>query len=119
MKTPQIEASGEFLESARECAEKILKNHGDTCKTFKLAESFLKERDELVNTAPRDESGELESERDLDEALDECEKEFQNSLAHEYACMLDRELTYQMSDECVDDSIRANEYTFTEDGKRF
>lgn len=32
---------------------------------------------------------------------------------------LEREYDYQMSDECVDETIRANEYTFTAEGKRF
>ena len=32
---------------------------------------------------------------------------------------LEREYNYQMSDEQIDESIRANEYDFTEDGKRF
>lgn len=32
---------------------------------------------------------------------------------------LETEYEYQMSDEQVDETIRANEYTFTEDGKRF
>jgi len=32
---------------------------------------------------------------------------------------LEQEYEYLMSDECVDDSIRANDYTFTADGRRF
>lgn len=32
---------------------------------------------------------------------------------------LEQEFTYQNSDEAVDESIRANEYTFTSNGKRF
>ena len=32
---------------------------------------------------------------------------------------LEQEYEYLMSDECVDDTIRANDYTFTADGRRF
>lgn len=32
---------------------------------------------------------------------------------------LEQEYEYLLSDECVDDMIRANEYTFTADGRRF
>ncbi len=32
---------------------------------------------------------------------------------------LEQEYEYLMSDECVDDSIRVNDYTFTADGRRF
>ena len=32
---------------------------------------------------------------------------------------LEREYEYLTSDEAVDDAITANEYTFTEDGRRF
>ncbi len=32
---------------------------------------------------------------------------------------LEKEYEYQNSDECVDENILCNSYTFTEDGKRF
>jgi len=32
---------------------------------------------------------------------------------------LEREYDYQTSDDEVDEAIRANDYTFTEDGRRF
>ncbi len=37
----------------------------------------------------------------------------------EYSMMLQRESDYLASAEAVDESILANEYTFTKDGKRF
>lgn len=40
-------------------------------------------------------------------------------LARWLYCQLEREYEYQSSDECVDQAITANAYTFTESGRRF
>lgn len=112
-------AAGKFTDDACHCANLILKEHGDTCETFKTAESFLKERDDAVNAAPRDENGELVSEYELDNQLDEIEAEFLRSILEDYAVILQKECEYLLSDEAVDESIACNGYTFTENGKRF
>lgn len=52
---------------------------------------------------------------------DKCEselKEIFDSFAHWMYKLIDAEYEYRMSDENVDDSIRANEYTFTDEGRR-
>ena len=49
----------------------------------------------------------------------ELEEKFQHALCQEYLSMLTKEVDYLMSDEQVDESIRANEYEFTEDGSRY
>lgn len=41
------------------------------------------------------------------------------SFAHWMSCTIAAEYDYQFSDECVDDSIRANEYEFTENGEPY
>jgi hypothetical protein len=112
-------AIGNFIESARECAELIIKNHGHECETFKTATAFLKERDEIVDTAPKDENGDLEDESALDDNLDKCEAEFLKSILEDYSRMLQRESEFLYSAESVDENIRANEYTFLQNGKRF
>ncbi len=109
---------GKFIESAPECAEKIIKNHGESCETYKTAKTFLTERDEIVSEAERDENGDLADESALDDALDELESEFLRSLLEDYRIMLEKEYEYQNSDEYVDEGITANEYEFTEDGAR-
>lgn len=112
-------ATGEFIAGALECAHKIVDNHGEDCETRKTAEAFLKERDGLVDAAPRDEDGEFESEHGLDEKLDACEAEFMKSILEDYSIILQKESEYMVSNEVVDENIKANEYTFTESGKRF
>lgn len=48
------------------------------------------------------------------ETVTQCLRDFAS-----WACAnLAREYTYQTSDECVDETIRANDYEFTEDGRR-
>ncbi len=110
---------GEFVAGALECAHKIEKEHGEHCETFKTAAAFLVDRDKIVDDAPKDEDGDVENNYDLDQALDECEAEFLKAICEDYRLMLTREYEFQNSDETVDENILANEYTFTETGKRF
>ena len=110
-------AEGRFIESARECAQKIVENHGPDCETFKTASAFLKERDEIVEQAPKDEDGEFVSEFELDEKLDDCEAEFLKSILEDYSIMLQKECEYLQSDEAIIETIEANDYDFTENGK--
>jgi hypothetical protein len=51
---------------------------------------------------------------DAEEEVTQCLREFADWMYKQ----LDAENDYRMSDENVDESIRCNEYTFTEDGKR-
>lgn len=108
---------GDCILDHTEIAHKILEEHGEQCDTYKLAEAFLQERGEIVNTAPRDDDGEFEDERKLDDDLDECESEFKHNLLEEYLSIFRKEYEYQTSEEQVIESIRANEYTFNEKGK--
>lgn len=111
-------ATGNFINDACHCADAILREHGDGCETYKTAESFLRERDEIVTTAERDEDGELANEYELDEKLNKVESEFLKSILEDYSILLQREYEYLLSNESVDEMIRANQYTFTETGKR-
>ncbi len=112
-------AKGAFITSAPEVAEAIITNHGENCESYKTAKAFLAERDEVVNAAPKDENGEFESEHELDNELDAIEAEFLRSLLEDYSIMLQKECDHLSSREYLEDMIHANEYTFTETGKRF
>lgn len=111
-------AKGKFTDGAIVCADKIIKEHGDKCETRKTAEAFLKERDEIVDTAEKDEDGGFANEHELDEKLDHCENEFLRAILEDYSVMLQQECDYLQSDESVDENIRINEYEFTQDGRR-
>ncbi len=103
---------GHFERFAENTAERILKDHGDVCETYKTAKTFLEE----LRALPKDEDGDL-SLYDQDRA-EKLEEEFLHDLLEEYRIMLEREIEYQNEDERVDENIRCNEYEFTEDGER-
>lgn len=94
-------AKGRFIMSARDCANSIVENHGETCETHKSAQSFLN----AALATPRAEFEDLEN-------------EFLKSILEDYSIILQKEYEYLLSDEQVDESIKANDYTFTESGKR-
>lgn len=78
----------------------ILKNHGDTCDTYKLA---LEYKDKI-----------LDAEGFVNEDV---EHDFRKELESEYLSMLRKEYEYLTSEECIKETILANEYEFTIDGK--
>lgn len=107
----------DFIESAEAAAHLIIDQHGETCETYKTAESYLKERDKAIDTAPKDENGDFENERELDEKLDELDEEFKKSISEDYLKMLRDEYEYQTSEEAIKETISVNEYEFTAEGK--
>jgi hypothetical protein len=102
-----------------EIADKILKNHSDSCDTYKLAIQFLKDRDSIVNNAPLDADGEYESTFDLGNELDDIENEFIKSLQIEYLSLLSKEHEHLISDKSIQETIECNEYEFTEKGELY
>lgn len=108
---------GDFISGAEETAHKIEKDHGEICETFKTAKTYLSERDRIIDAAPKDKTGEFSDQDELDEKLDEADREFLRSLLADYLSNLRQEFDYQTSDEAIKDSILANDYDFTENGK--
>jgi hypothetical protein len=114
--------AAEFTSNATACAEAIKENHGDGCDTYKTANEFLQSWSSLV--AKYSDGVRLDvvaegNEYDFDGEADELEKEFLYSLSQDYLKMLRDEYEYQTSEEAVKETIRANEYEFTADGKLF
>jgi hypothetical protein len=67
--------------------------------TYELADEFLKDY------AKAD-----------DDDIDDLSDEFLKALLEEYRIILTNEFEWLTSDECVIDTMRANEYEFNEDG---
>jgi len=113
---------GSFKWSAEECAELITKNHGKDCETYKTAASYLIERGELVtkysNGVDTDKVSEG-NEYDFDCECDDLDNDFLYSLLQDYFSLLNNEYDYLTSEEAIIESIEANEYEFTKDGKLF
>lgn len=97
-------AKGEIITSYGEVVESILSEHGDQCSTYKTALEY-KHKFQL----PSDECNEEELEADEDEFL--------KSLLEDYRIILRNEYEYLTSKEAIIETIEANEYLFTEDGK--
>jgi hypothetical protein len=91
------------MKPALEVAKLIRKNHGEQCDTYRLAHEFIQNHD------PHDESGEQEK----------ADEEFEQQLGECYLIMLRNEYEYQTSREAIEETIRAMDYEFTENGKLF
>jgi hypothetical protein len=114
--------TGKLIHSASEVSNLILKNHGETCETYKLAENFISEWDYLVEKfsdgIDKTRVSE-ENEWEFDNEADELEAEFLKDLLEEYASILQKAYEYLTSEEAIQETIEANGYEFTEAGKIF
>ena len=111
---------GYLIGSGMETADKIIKEHGDTCGTYKLSKQFIEDWNSLVekysdgkNTLSVTE----ENIYDFDGAADELEDEFLNGLLDEYLSLLKKEYEYLTSEAAIVSTIEANGYEFTEEGE--
>lgn len=89
-------------------ARLITANHGAHCDTFKHARVFQQEVHLLDTEA-----------EDYEDKLDALDSEFLRTLLEEYSIMLQKEYEWMAEDAQVEDNIRANQYEFDENGKRF
>jgi predicted RNA-binding protein YlxR (DUF448 family) len=96
---------GEYFCSAIESIKKVLENHGQDCDTTKTAQYFL----DLYN--------EIAPEMRDDDWLSDFEDDYLDAMCDCYLTLLRDEYEYQTSEEAVIETIEANEYEFTEDGK--
>lgn len=106
--------------SLTESAELILKNHGETCDTYKIAKSYISQWVELVKEYSDGENINVvteENEVDFDNDADYLEKEYFEELANEYLSMLNNECEYLMTEAAILETIESNEYVFNEYGE--
>jgi hypothetical protein len=99
-------ATGKFIKDAEYCQYKISQEHGEKTETYKTSREFTKERAQLDVNA-----------YDYDEKLEELENDFLQSLLEDYSIMLQNESEYLTTREAIEETIRANDYNFTEDGE--
>lgn len=94
--------------------------HGPDCETYKTAQSFIGEWAEAVKNHSDGVNVEQvieEKESDFDEIADNLEDEFLKSILEDYSIMLQKEYEYLASEKQIIETIKSNEYTFTEAGK--
>lgn len=115
--------NGEFTMDADDVAKAIVENHGEGCQTYKTAINFIQECKAVIDSTPVvfDEGTEDEYEdySDRNYQIEELEIAFRESLCEDYRIMLRDEYEYQTSEKQVIESIEANDYEFTRDGKQF
>lgn len=109
---------GRFITSAVTTSELIHENHGKETDTYKTAVWFDDAIDDLPELPNENSPTYPEVERRLCEAVDALEGDFLERLEADYKRMLQSELEYRDSNAYIDESILANEYTFTASGKR-
>lgn len=109
---------GEFMLSANEVAQNILNNHGSMCSTYKTAEKFMEAWQPVFNNY-MDETHEDYESKESEDKLQEIEDEFLHSLLEDYRIMCNNQIDYEHSDEFAIETIQANEYEFTAEGRIF
>jgi hypothetical protein len=99
-----------FLTSAKDTANLIIKEHGDTCETYADAQNYLKDRQALEAQDPDNEI------LDIDNKIEDLDEEFLRTLQEDYLIILQKEYEYRTSREAIIEHIEANEYEFTKEG---
>lgn len=103
---------------AEETAELIIKNHGKDCKTWNTANEFIavyeQGKKDFENSDDYDPDYEEFSESDY---CDEVIAEFKRFILEDYRIILQGEYEHMTGEEAIIETIEANEYEFTEDGK--
>ena len=103
---------GKVTEDTRTMAELILKDHGSITDTYKLAHEYLEQL--YIWQSYDQEVDDYGYEEDIPEDIEE---EFIRQLKEEYLSILRKEYEYLTSREAIIETIEANEYEFTVDGK--
>jgi hypothetical protein len=107
---------GDFICTARDCADKLIKEHGKQCETYKTAKAYIAEYEMAEKNLEHDEYGDIASYKE-EQLLDDITNEFKRSLLEDYSIILRKEYEYLTGKEAIEESIRANEYEFDENGK--
>lgn len=101
------------LKDAEQVAHNIIKEHGETCETHDIARNYLTRLEAITEKFKDTDDFNEEHENAVQELADELEKE----LLERYSVMLQNESEYLISDEVIEEGIRANDYEFLETGK--
>jgi hypothetical protein len=109
---------GDFQIAANEIAANILRGHGENCDTYKTASNFMEEWQPVFSNY-MDETHESYESSESEDKLLELEDDFLKALLEDYRIILQKEYEYLTSEEAVVETIQANEYEFTADGRRF
>jgi len=91
----------------------IIRDHGVMCETYKTA---MKHKT-IVNDANLEYDADYEGDPEISYNMEQAEKAFLHDLSEDYRIMLQREYEYLTSKDAIIETIEANEYEFTIEGK--
>ncbi len=114
-----IHCVGEFIEDANNTAILVFKEHGKACETYKTAENYQSEISALRAKIPEDlaDDGCDNNEYEREQAESDIDTEFLRSILEDYLILLQKEFEYMTSEKAIIETIEANDYDFTVDGK--
>ena len=112
-------AKGMFLDNGINCAKLILESHGEMCETYKTAKSFLAEIEQIETNFESLDTSDFDNIQEKEDAIQDAESDFLNSILEDYSIIMQNECEYLQSDEAIAETIIANDYEFTQDGKIF
>lgn len=105
---------GLWMMDALDMAEAIIKNHGDACETHKDAMAFLHDLAEAW--MEHDEEG-FEYGYDETSDFEGASEDFRQVILDDYWKILKEEYEYLTSEEAILETIEANDYEFTAEGR--
>lgn len=109
----------EINDSCYHTASLIIKDYGEVCETYKTAKQFIDEYDALVKKYSDGKNTDRvteENEYDFDNEANDLGEEFKKAIAEDYRIILQKEFEYLTSEEAIIETIKANDYDFTDNG---
>ena len=103
-------------------AEAITENHGTKCETYLTAVQYQADRSKLVIKYSDGYNIDIvaeDNEFGFDDDCNELDEEFKKSLLEDYRIILQHEYEYLTSEEAIIETILANAYEFTANGKLY
>lgn len=100
----------EYIDTLPAVLKSIMENHGENCETYKTAETFRARLLCLIDSGDTDSVA-------FDDAEDELRAEFLQAISEDYRIILQKEFEYLTSEQALRETIEANDYDFTIDGK--
>lgn len=116
-------AKGLFIDRAENCANKIISEHGINCATYATAHVYLRDFAELLEKYEVEQDGMYfnfrndATEYDFENEKEDLDEQFLNDICEDYSILLQKECEYLQSEEAIVETIIANDYDFTIDGK--
>lgn len=109
---------GDFIEYAKDTADAIIYAHGACSPTHETATEFIENSAKLYMKyrVKLDDDADDQNEIDRDYAQEELDSEFLKAILEDYRIILQKEYEHLGSEDVIIETIKANEYEFTEDG---